>query len=255
MQKRPCVLCIAGHDPTGGAGIQADIEAVSALGGRALSLVTALTVQDTGNVREILPTPADVLRRCFATLVDDIQPDAIKIGLLGCVETVDALADLLAARDRPVVLDPVLAAGGGFGLASPHIEERLMQKLVPLATLITPNRAESRRLSGQQDPGAGARALLNAGAGAVLLTGADEARGDTVLNTLWQAGCATQDYRWPLLAGTFHGSGCTLASACAVRLAAGDTLTEAVDAAQRFTQQSLKAAESVGHKQLLPRRI
>lgn len=226
-----------------------------ALGGRAISLVTALTVQDTGNVSEIRPTPPDLLRRGFSTLLSDIRPDAIKIGLLGSAGTIDVLADLLEAEAGPIVLDPVLAAGGGFGLSSSDIEHRLMTMLVPQAALITPNRAEARRLTGHPDAAAGAQALLDAGAGAVLLTGADEAQHGIVQNSLWQAGTPPLHYQWPLLDGTFHGSGCTLASACAVRLAIGDTMADAIDAAQAFTRQSLHAAENLGHGQLLPKRI
>ena len=254
MKHSPVILCVGGQDPTGGAGIQADIETVAALGGRALTLITALTAQDTHNIRGILPTPADFFARQLDALLDDIQPDAVKIGLIGSASLVPVLHAALHCFPGPVVLDPVLAAGGGFDLAGPDVIAALRERLLPCAALVTPNRAEVRRLSGCDDPTQAAHALLRCGAGAVLLTGADEADGEEVHNTLFSGHGETRPFSWPRLGHHYHGSGCTLASACATRLACGDDLTDAVTEAQAFTWKTLEAASRIGAGQRLPRR-
>lgn len=255
MKQRPTVLCIGGHDPTGGAGIQADIETVNALGARALTLVTALTAQNTSNIKAIHATPKDDFSQQLETLIDDIAPNAIKIGLIGSVEQVTSIAKQLPPTPVPVVLDPVLAAGGGFDFERDGLVAAIRNMLLPLTTLITPNRAEARRLSGLDNTDAAADALLDTGAGAVLITGADEAEGPKVHNRLYSAGADPLEFEWPLLPHVYHGSGCTLASACATLLALGTPLTDAVSRAQDFVFKSLEAAERPGRGQHLPRRI
>ncbi|MCB1775602.1 MAG: hydroxymethylpyrimidine/phosphomethylpyrimidine kinase [Gammaproteobacteria bacterium] len=254
MSDTPIVLCVGGHDPTGGAGIQADIETVRALGGRAITIVTALTVQDTRNVSAIDPVSTPTFRATLATLLADIRPDAVKIGLLAGCDQVDLLAASLAGLDVPVVLDPVLAAGGGFGFGNADIIRCIRDRLLPRTTLATPNREEARRLTGEHEPARAATALLDLGAGAVLLTGADEAGGDEVENQLWLPGPTSSQFRWPLLPGVYHGSGCTLASACAVSLGRGMAPEVAVTEAQTFTHQALTRATAPGHGQFLPTR-
>lgn len=252
MNPVPNILCIGGHDPTGGAGIQADIETVTALGGRALTLVTALTVQDTHDIASIQTVPAAFFGAQLGRLLDDIRPDAIKIGLLGATELVPVLDDLLQDFAGPVILDPVLAAGGGFDLDRQQLGKAVQTRLLPLTSLVTPNRAEARRLAGDDDAERAARALLGAGADAVLLTGADEAAGERVVNRLYMVDEQTRSFEWPLLPHRYHGSGCTLASACATRLALGDDLVDAVARAQRFTWQALAQASRPGRGQWLP---
>jgi hydroxymethylpyrimidine/phosphomethylpyrimidine kinase len=254
MNRVPSILCIGGHDPTGGAGIQADIETVTALGGRALTLVTALTAQDTHNISAIEAVRVAFFGEQLDRLLDDIRPDAIKIGLLGSTALVPVLEGLLQGFGGPVVLDPVLAAGGGFDLDSADLVEAIATRLVPLTGLLTPNRAEARRLSGRDDADHAARALLKAGAAAIMLTGADEAAGAHVINRLFTATDQTRSFKWPLLPHAYHGSGCTLASACATRLAFGDDLVDAVEQAQRFTWQALRQSTRPGGGQWLPRR-
>lgn len=254
MKQTPSVLCIGGHDPTGGAGLQADIETVSALGVRALTLVTALTAQDTSNIRRIENVSPDLLAECFDTLVSDIEPNVVKIGLLASVESIRLLTPRLADLAAPLVIDPVLAAGGGYRTADAALVEALVSNLAPIASLMTPNRAELRRLGNSADTEISVARLLDTGCRAVLATGADEASGDTVENRLWQSGHAVETYRWPRLHASYHGSGCTLASACAAGLASGLTLTSAVAGAQRFTHDALSRAESPGGAQRLPNR-
>lgn len=252
MTNAPIVLCIGGHDPSGGAGIQADIETVDALAGRAVTLVTALTTQDTHNIHALHPTGLTTLAAQWDLLTADMPPRAIKIGLLGSTAAVDWLAARLARFEGPVVLDPVLAAGGGFELDRGDLAVAIRAQLLPHVTLLTPNRAEARRLAQVDDVDTAAARLLAAGARAVLVTGADEADGEQVRNTLFERGGSRRDYEWPRLPHRYHGSGCTLAAACAARLAAGDPLREAVAAAQRFTWASLAGAEQAGRGQWLP---
>ncbi|MCP5299954.1 MAG: hydroxymethylpyrimidine/phosphomethylpyrimidine kinase [Chromatiaceae bacterium] len=254
MHNRPVVLCIGGHDPTGGAGIQADIETVNALDARAVSLITTLTAQDTRNATAAWPVSAAALARQFDTLVDDIRPAAAKIGLLGGTDQIAVLAERIEGLRCPVVIDPVLAAGGGFQLDPGGLGGAICRQLLPLAALATPNRIEARRLAANDDADAAAGMLLGHGVGAVLLTGADEANDATVRNRLYRPGLPTREYDWPLLPQRYHGSGCTLASACAALLARGMTLDAAVAEAQAFTWSALEAAEPVGKGQWLPRR-
>jgi hydroxymethylpyrimidine/phosphomethylpyrimidine kinase len=254
MNRPPIVLCIGGHDPTGGAGIQADIETLAALGPRAVTLVTALTAQDTHDIRYLEPVAPATLARCFDTLVADIRPDAVKIGLLASVAAIDVLVPRLQGLRVPLVVDPVLAAGGGFRTGDDALREAVLAQLLPLCTLTTPNRAEARRLAARDDADAAAERLLEQGCGAVLVTGADDTTGDTVENRLWLPGLPVETYHWPRLDGSFHGSGCTLASACAAGLASGQPLSAAVVAAQRFTHDALARSEAAGGGQHLPNR-
>ena len=254
MQPLPPILCIGGHDPTGGAGIQADIETVNALGGRALTLITCLTVQDSRDIHGVLPTEPDLFARQLDVLLTDIQPAAIKLGLIGSTALIEPLSELLAGFDGPTILDPVLAAGGGFDLDRERLGATLRRHLLPHVILATPNRAELRRLAPGGDEAHAAATLLADGTRAVLVTGADEASGDRVSNRLYLPTDDPQTWDWPRLPRQYHGSGCTLAAACATRLALGDPLVRAVEQAQQFAWRALDRAEPVGHGQWLPRR-
>lgn len=219
-----------------------------------MSLVAALTAQDTENVVARWPTPVDALLQQFDLLVADIRPDAVKIGLLGDPAQVLALGERLSRLGLPLVLDPVLAAGGGFDLGGDGLVDRMRADLLPLTTLLTPNRNEARRLAADTDADRAAESLLKAGAGSVLLTGADEADGEQVINRLYRSGTGPLEFAWPRLPHHYHGSGCTLASACATLLAKGLSLEEAVSRAQEVTWATLDQAEAVGRGQWLPRR-
>jgi hydroxymethylpyrimidine/phosphomethylpyrimidine kinase len=254
MSATPIVLCVGGHDPTGGAGIQADIETVRALGGRVISILTALTEQDSRNVVSIAPVSTSMFRSTLDTLLADIRPDAVKIGLIADAEQIDLLATRLADLAVPLVLDPVLSAGGGFGFGNDDVIRHMRDRLLPRTTLVTPNRAEARRLTGEEQPDRAAGALLDLGARAVLVTGADEAEGDEMENRLWLPASTVKRFKWPLLPGVYHGSGCTLASACAACLALGATIEQAAADAQTFTHRALSRACSPGQGQSLPTR-
>jgi hydroxymethylpyrimidine/phosphomethylpyrimidine kinase len=250
----PLVLCFSGHDPTGGAGIQADCETVAALGGHAMSVVTCLTAQDSRDVKRILPQrPADFLEQA-RLLLADVQPAAFKIGLIGSDELAEAIAELLAAHpDVPVVLDPVLAAGGGTELADRKLLDAMRRALLPHVTLLTPNGPEARRLSGESDLEGAAQRLLEDGCYYVLVTGGHEDQAE-IVNTLYGTGLR-QAGRWPRLPAVYHGSGCTLAAACAALLGRGMTVPAAVQEAQQFVWNALAAGFRPGQGQHLPRRI
>lgn len=245
---------LAGHDPCGGAGIQADIEAIAAAGGHALPVITSLTIQNTCNVQALRPLDADWVLAQAHALLDDIPIDAVKIGLLGSVEIVAAVAHLVSKLSVPVVLDPVLAAGGGSTLASDAVCSAIREQLLMKIDLLTPNRGELRRLSTCENLDNGAEYILAQGCTAVLVTGADEAE-QQVCNTLYRPQQPPQHWHWPYLAACYHGSGCTLASAIAVRLAQGQDLPSAVGNAQDYTWHSLLRGYAIGQGQHLPRRL
>ena len=248
------ILAIGGHDPCGGAGIQADIESIAANGGHAVTAITALTVQDTINVSRIEPVPVDLFRQVLATLDDDLSFDAIKIGLIGDAGIAEAIADFLESHTGiPVVLDPVLAAGGGREMSSQAIREQMLEKILPHVSLVTPNLPEARRLTGKDDAASCASLLLDKGADAVLITGGHD-EGDSIINR-WYDASGEQWFEWERLEGEFHGSGCTLASAVAVFLAREMPMKLALRLAQAFTHDALAKAGQVGRGQKIPRRI
>lgn len=251
--SKPAVLSIAGHDPTGGAGIQADIEAIGAQGAHALTLITALTVQDTCNVRRLQSVAAELLAQQATCLFADCPVAAIKLGLLGDVGQVPLIGAWLRQLRVPVVLDPILRAGGGTELLGSALSSAMQADLFPLATVLVPNAAEARRLTGEQElPKAGLK-LLGSGAGNVLITGGDETSTD-VENLWFQDGRLVRRFVWPRLAGGFHGAGCTLASALAARLALGDPMEAALLEAQAYTHRSLRRAIQPGGGRGIPGR-
>ena len=250
QDKKPVVLCLSGHDPGGGAGIQADIETLTALGCHAASLVTCLTEQDSIRVYGVHPVPEALLRQQARRILEDYRISAIKVGLLGgsgAARVVRHLAETLP--EVPLVLDPVLASGGGQAMSPADI----LGPLLPLASLITPNRREARELSGAVTPEDCARALGDRGCPAVLITGADESEHGKVTNSLYREK-HIRHWQWPKLPGSYHGSGCTLASAVAAGLARGKALEAAVDAAQHYTWNALQRAFQPGRGQMVPGR-
>lgn len=256
----PTVLVLAGHDPTGGAGLVADSEAVAACGGWALTLPTALTVQNCRDVSAVRPVAADDLY-AMATALDDLEVAAIKIGLVPNGAVLDAVVDILRRRPGvPVVMDPVLRAGGGSDLSTAELVDAMRHQLLPLVDILTPNRRELARLAGDdlEDDTHRSVRLMSLGCQALLVTGTDDPAervpADRVEHTL-HAPETTRQWTWPRLAGRFHGSGCTLASALAARLAVGESLISACEQAQVFTWQALARGWQPGHDQRLPRRL
>ncbi|WP_126456668.1 bifunctional hydroxymethylpyrimidine kinase/phosphomethylpyrimidine kinase [Sulfuriflexus mobilis] len=254
QQASPIILCFSGHDPIGGAGIQADIEAIAAQSAHAATLITALTVQDTRNVQRIEPVAAETLREAASAVLKDLPVAAFKIGLLGSAEIAQTVANIIRQHPGiPLVLDPVLAAGGGKKLSDDRLLEVMRKQLLPLATLLTPNSLEARQLSGEEDLDLAAQQLLSMGCKNVLITGTHEAT-DRVYNTLYTA-AGQQVFESERLPGDYHGSGCTLAATLAARLALGEEATSACHHALAYTEHCLRRAHSPGHGQSLPGRI
>jgi hydroxymethylpyrimidine/phosphomethylpyrimidine kinase len=256
---RPLVLCFSGHDPGGGAGIQADIESCAAQGTHALSIITAHTVQDTGDVKRVVPVAPILMRDQLETLLEDCEIGSIKIGLLGDAQQIPVILGAIESTRVPVVLDPILRAGGGANLASAALQTALQTELLPAATVLTPNAAEARRLApGARDLDACASELLRHGAKNVLVTGGDEPAStgdDAVVNSWHAADRSPRRFAWPRLPGEFHGAGCTLAAAIAALLAKGLPMAQALEDSQAYTHRTLQAAVAVGKGRKIPRRL
>ncbi|MEC5384258.1 hydroxymethylpyrimidine/phosphomethylpyrimidine kinase [Uliginosibacterium sp. H3] len=260
----PVVLTFAASDPTGGAGLQADILTIAALGAHPLSVLTGLTVQDTRGVEGTQAVDDDWIVDQARVLLEDISVQAFKIGVLCSVENVAAVAEVLADYpDIPVVFDPVIASGRGDPLADEEMLAAMSELLLPLTTVLTPNSIEARRLTQEEDDGEDvedlaladcANFLIELGAKHVLVTGTHE-QAPQVVNTLYGPGGMLSTDAWERLPGSFHGSGCTLASAIAVMLARGMDVREAVQAAQRYTWNTLAHAINPGMGQAIPDRF
>lgn len=254
----PVVLAFAASDPTGGAGLQADLLTLASLGCHPLSVLTGLTVQDTLGVESLLAIEPDWVASQARRVLADIPVAAFKLGVLGSARNAQVIAALLAEYPRlPVVLDPVLASGRGDALADSESMQVLRSALLPHTTVLTPNSVEARRLAGAAPDAAlagCARELIKLGCKYVLVTGTHEP-GAQVVNTLYDARGVVRADRWERLPGSYHGSGCTLASALAALLARGVAVEQAVRQAQEYTWQSLAAGFSPGHGQSIPNRF
>ena len=257
----PVVLVFAASDPSGGAGIQADLMTISSMGCHALSVITALTVQDTVGIDSVMSIDADWVEAQARTVLEDMAVDAFKIGLLGSSDNVAAIAAILADYpDVPLVFDPVLASGRGDELADDEMIVAIRKLLLPHTTVLTPNSIEARRLAAE-DEEAGelslelcAQRLLASGCANVLITGTHE-NTPQVVNELFSAGGRVRSDRWESLQGSYHGSGCTLASALAAGLAQGLSVGDAVGEAQDYTWKALAAGFRPGMGQFIPDRF
>jgi hydroxymethylpyrimidine/phosphomethylpyrimidine kinase len=252
--SRPTVLVFAGADPSGGAGIAADILAIAAQGAHALPVITALTVQDNDRVYEVLPVDSDVVWRQALALINKVAIHAVKIGIPGNRANAEAIAELvgklrLTRPDLPVVLDPVLASGAGDALTRVDA----LAPLLRLASVIVPNLPEAKALCDTAATVADQAARLRARAGADVLVTGGHAEGALVANR-WFGADGEREWRWPRLPGAFHGSGCTLASAIAARLACGDGMEQALGAAQQYCHQALADSFSIAGGQRIPLR-
>jgi hydroxymethylpyrimidine/phosphomethylpyrimidine kinase len=246
------VLIVAGSDSGGGAGIQADIKAVTALGGFAATAITALTAQNTEGVHGVLPIPVAFIRQQIEVVLRDIGADALKTGMLHDVPTIEAVCDALAAEvpGVPLVADPVMVAKGGHPLLQPDAVETLKRRLLPLAAIITPNLPEAEMLLGRPIPDAeampeAARALLAMGLRAVLLKGG-HLEGERLVDILATPEGLTRFEDARIETRHTHGTGCTLASAIAAGLAQGMTLGDAVARARAYVRAAILAAPGYG---------
>ena len=249
------ILVIGGHDPSGGAGIQADIEAIAANGCHAVTVISTMTVQDTRNVFQMIPVQTSILRRQLDVLLDDMPVAAVKIGLIGNAENARLIARRLRRMPQvPVIVDPVLAAGGGSELATGALLQFYRNELLPLTTIFTPNLPEAQRLSKLVEVDDCAFFLLDKGAKNVLITGGHE-QDKAVVNRLYDNSGKVEEWEWQIFEGEFHGSGCTLASAIAAFVAQQIPLKLALRLAQAYTCDTLDKALQLGNGQLIPLRI
>jgi hydroxymethylpyrimidine/phosphomethylpyrimidine kinase len=258
----PIVLAFAATDPTGGAGLQADLLTLSSMGCHALSVVTAITVQDTAGVENLQAVDADWVADQARLVLEDMAVAAFKIGLVGSIENIAAIAEVVSDYpDVPLIFDPVLASGRGDELATEDMIAAMRELLLPQTTILTPNSREARRLAqgeGEDEEELGlagcAEKLIGLGCEYVLVTGTHE-NTPQVVNTLYGPEGLVRADNWERLPGSYHGSGCTLAAAIAATLASGLELPEAVREAQEYTWQTLNAGFRPGMGQYIPDRF
>lgn len=246
------ILTIAGSDPSGGAGIQADIKTISALGGYAMAAITVLTVQDTIKVYDLHPIAADVVAAQVKTVMADIMPDAIKLGMMGSAETLKHLSPIIAEhKEIPLIVDPVILSTSGHALLDNSGIEVLISDIFPLTDLLTPNLAEAAQLSGMDNIQsvadmirAGER-LLDMGVTAVLVKGG-HLSGDILTDVLVTQETTYEFSSSKIFTKNTHGTGCTLASAIATGIGQGMTLRDAVGRAHKYVHKAIAQAPGFG---------
>jgi hydroxymethylpyrimidine/phosphomethylpyrimidine kinase len=253
MEMRGRVLIVAGSDSGGGAGIQADIKAVTALGGFAMTAVTALTAQNTTGVYGIHAVPPAFVQQQMGLVLDDLGADCLKLGMLHSSELIRAVAATIAekAAGIPLVVDPVMVAKGGASLLDPSALDDLKRDLISRATVVTPNLPEAELLAGMPIPDLAARrraaaAILALGAKAVLIKGGHGDENPLVDLLVEAGGRETQFTSRRLDTRHTHGTGCTLASAIAASLAQGLALPQAVERARAYVHEAMRAAPGFG---------
>ncbi|MES2106932.1 MAG: hydroxymethylpyrimidine/phosphomethylpyrimidine kinase [Pseudomonadota bacterium] len=258
--QRPCVLVFAGSDPSGGAGIQADVQAIAAQGAHALTVITALTVQDNNRVHAVHAVSPELVWQQAQALIASLPIAAVKLGIAGSRANSLVIADVirsikLTQPGLPVVLDTVLGSGHGDALAVDNAID-VIAPLLQVATLITPNLPEAALLHPAADSLLEqARHLLQNGCVDVLLKGGHGS--SELVSNRWLSKGADgwrKEWMWPRLQGEFHGSGCTLAAAIAAQLALGRAMDDALENGQAYCQQALTAAFVIGAGQLIPAR-
>ena len=252
--QKPVVLVIAGHDPSGGAGIQADIESISSAGCHATTVITSLTTQNTNKVLDVIPQKPEPFRNQIRLILEDMDIVACKIGMIGSIKLLEVIVNELAGLNIPVVLDPVMSSTTGKQFSGDDICKKMLTSLLPLTTLITPNCIEATLLTQKDNLTAAANTLLSHDADSVLITGT-HAETPEVINTFYTKQGSPIEYHWERLPESFHGSGCTLSSRIAAQLALGNDLKTSVEKAQEYTWLSLKHGLKLGHGQAQPNRF
>ncbi len=254
---RPTVLCFSGLDPSGGAGLQADIEAIGQSGAHAAIACTALTIQNSQQVFGFEATSKQLLLAQANAVVNDLPIKVVKSGMLGTTDNIAALAEFLGEHpDYLYVLDPVLVANSGGSLGNQETLVKAFMQLLPLADLVTPNTVELRALTGLDDLDAATAKLFDLGAKAVLVKGGHEDTPEYIRNALYEHGKLISETQCPRLEGEYHGSGCSLASFIAGRLAQGDRIQDAVNHAETWLFGVLKKADiPVEGGQRIPKRF
>lgn len=252
MQGR--VLVVAGSDSGGGAGIQADIKTITALGNYAATAITALTAQNTLGVFGVMPVDPDFVGQQMDLVLSDIGADAIKTGMLYSADTIEVVVRVLDKRaaNVPLVVDPVMIAKGGASLLDGSALHALRRRLIPRAALVTPNAPEAAAIAQtdvntEADMSAAADAILALGASAVLIKGA-HLPGDEIVDLLRTADGEQMEFRQTRIETTStHGTGCTLASAIAAGIAEGYTLRDSVGRAEDYVRKAIFGAPGLGH--------
>jgi len=255
----PVILIVGGNDPSGGAGLCADTQALQAHACHAAPVVTAITVQDTTGVRGFSPVDAQLVGEQILCLLADVEIAAVKTGMLASTAIIRTLARCLAEHPGlPLIVDPVMASNRGDALSEHSLIDEYRETLLPRATVLTPNLPEAQALAGlaSADTGALARAIADYTSAALLVTGTHDATSESVVNRLYAGnGTLQREWTWERLPGEYHGSGCTLAAALTGLVARGHSIGDAADRAQHFTWQSLAAALRPGHGQAIPNRL
>ncbi len=257
----PAVLTFSATDPSGGAGLQADLLTLASMGCHPLSVVTAITVQDTSGVEGIQVIDADWVADQARAILEDIPIAAFKLGVMGSAENIAAIAEIVSDYPEiPLIFDPVLSSARGDEFANEEAMEAIREMIIPQTTVITPNTPELRRLMMADDDDERVsheklvRRLTDLGAEYVLVTGTHDATLE-VINTLYGDRGVMRADRWQRLPGSYHGSGCTLAAALAATIARGMDIDEAVREAQEYTWQTLKYGFRPGMGQHIPDRM
>ena len=252
----PVVLCFSSHDPTGGAGIQADIETAVSLGCHCAPVITAIAVRDTREYKDMASTDTSLLIEQARAILEDMPVAAIKIGLAGSVANIQAIHSILIDYPEiPLVLDPVAQIGASPQAESNDLYAAISNWLLPLATVATPSFFEAHQLAREADNvDACAHEILESGCQYVLISD-NIGRSDTLCNTLYDEHRLIRRYEWPRISQACHGSGATLASSIACYLAHGLGIFDAVEQGQKFTWQSLNQARRLGMGKYIPNRF
>ena len=245
--KTPIVWTIAGSDSGGGAGIQADLKVMNAFGVHGCSVLTALTAQNTQGIQQVEAVGSSMVRAQFQTLLADLPPTTIKMGMLGSVDTCRTLADVLQSTDAPVICDPVLKSTSGADLLDPVALDALVRGIFPRVELLTPNRPEAEQLTGQKikTPEDAAESLLAMGVKSVLIKGGHTEEHDC--RDYWTDGTQALWLSSPRVhTDASHGTGCILSSAIASAMALGQSVQEAIITAKTYMNQCLHAPAGIG---------
>ena len=261
IKSPPKVMTFSATDPTGGAGLQADILTISSLGCHPVSIATGFTVQDTIGVNKLIPIDSELVNDQARLILEDMDAEIFKLGLLGSKENITTIAEIISDYpETPLIIDPVLASGRGDEFSDTEARNMMMELLFPEALLITPNSLEARQLvCNEEEPSDVAIEVCadrykEMGCENILITGTHE-NTDNVINTFYNSSNQIIPYHWDRLPGSYHGSGCTLTAAISAYYALGLSIDEAIEEAQHFTWQTLKNGFKPGMGQLIPNRF